>query len=89
MFVHGCNRDTPIAPFKNYFDLRGHADNYNLRNNEDLATNQIRTNMGAHSTHTVGAILWNNTPKVITDITMQNVFKQELFEYYNNTYNDE
>ena len=29
------------------------------------------------------------SPKVITDITMQNVFKQELFKYYNNTYNDE
>ena len=77
MFVHGCIRDTPIAPFKNYFDPRGHAHNYNLRNNEDLATNQIRTNMGAHSTHTVGAKLWNNTPKVITDITMQHVIKQE------------
>ena len=88
-FVHGCIRDMPIARIKNYFDLRGHAHHYNLRNNEDLATNQIRTNMGAHSTHTVGAKLWNNTPKVITDITMQNVFKQELFKYYNNTYNDE
>ena len=74
MFVHGCIRDTPIIPFKNFFDLRGHAHNYNLRNNEDLATNQIRT---------------NNTPKVITDITMQDVFKQELFKYYNNTYDDE
>ena len=35
-----------IAPFKNYFDLRGHAHNYNLGNNEDLASNQIRTNVG-------------------------------------------
>ena len=67
-------RDTPIALFKNYFDLRGHAHNYNLRNNEDLASNQIRTNTEAHSTHTVGAKLWNNTPKVITDITMQELF---------------
>ena len=28
-------------------------------------------------------------PQIITDITMQDVFKQELFKYYNNTYNDE
>ena len=58
MFVYGCIK--AIAPFKNYFDIRGRAHNYNLRNNKDLATNQIRANMGTHSTHTVGAKLWNN-----------------------------
>ena len=28
-------------------------------------------------------------PKIITQITKQEVFKQELFKYYNTTYDDD
>ena len=43
-FVHGCVRGTPIDSFKNYYDFRGDTHNYNLRNNEDLTSNQVRSN---------------------------------------------
>ena len=65
MFVHRCIRDTPIAPFKYYFDLRGNAHDENFRNNEDLAPNQIPANMGAHSTHIVDAKLGKIPPTLL------------------------
>ena len=39
--------------------------------------------MGASATHSVGAKLWNNTPKVIINITEQTAFKEELVILYN------
>ena len=54
-FVHGCVRGTPIDSFKNYYDFRGDTHNYSLKNNEDLSSNQVRSNMGANTPHSVGA----------------------------------
>ena len=45
--------------------------------------------MGANTTHSVGAKLWNNTPKFITDISEQTAFKEELIKLYGNMYNEE
>ena len=88
-FIHGCVRGIPIDSFKNYYDFRGDTHNYSLRNNEDLSSNQVRSNMGANTTHSVGAKLWNNTPKFITDISEQTAFKEELIKLYGNMYNEE
>ena len=45
---------------------------------------------GAHSSHTVGAKLSNNTPKVIADTPCQMYSNRNylLFQYYNDTYDD-
>ena len=88
-FVHRCVRGIPIDSFKNYYEFRGDTHNYSLRNNEDLSSNQVRSNMGANTTHSVGAKLWNNTPKFITDISEQTEFKEELIKLYGNMYNKE
>ena len=88
-FVHGCVTGIPIDSFKNYYDFRGNTHNYSLRNNEDLSSNQVRSNMGANTTHSVGAKLWNNTPKFITDISEQTAFKEELIKFYGNMYNED
>ena len=87
--VHGCVRGIPIDSFKNYYDFRGNTHNYSLRNNEDLSSNQVQSNMGANTTHSVGAKLWNNTPRFITDISEQTAFKEELIKLYGNMYNEE
>ena len=86
LFVHECIRDTPIEPFRNYFILRGDTHNHNLRNNDNLASNQIRTNKGADSTHTVGAKLWNDIPKNITDIEERSTFKTEICNLFKKKY---
>ena len=88
-FVHGCVRGIPIDSFKKYYDFRGDTHNYSLRNDEELSSNQVRSNMGANTTHSVGAKLWNNTPKFITDISEQTVFKEDLIKLYGNMYNEE
>lgn len=88
-FVHGCIKDTPIDSFINYFDFRGNTHNYSLRNNEDISSNQVRSNMGANTTHSVGMKLWNRTPKIITEITKQTTFKREATKLYSNMYRNE
>ena len=88
-FVHECVRGIPIDSFKNYYDFRGDTHNYSLRNNEDLSSNQVRSNIGANTTHSVGAKLWNNTSKFITSISEQTAFKEELIKLYGNMYNEE
>ena len=45
--------------------------------------------MGANTTHSVGAKLWNITPKFITGIREQTAFKKELIKLYGNMYNEE
>ena len=88
-FVHGCVRGIPIDSFKNCCDFRGDTHNYSLRKNEDLSSNQVRSNMDANKTHSVGVKLWNNTPKFITDISEQIAFKEQLIKLYGNMYNEE
>ena len=88
-FVHGCVRGIPIGSFKKYYDFRGDTHNYSLRINEELSSNQVRSNIGANTTHSVGAKLWNNTPKFITDISEQTAFKEDLIKLYGNMYNEE
>ena len=44
--------------------------------------------MGANTTNSVGAKLWNNTSKFITDISEQTAFKEELIKLYGNMYNE-
>ena len=87
-FVRGCVRGTPIDSFKNYYDFRGDTHNYSLRNNGYLSSNQVRSNMGANTTYSVGAKLWN-TPKFITDISEQTAFKEELIKLCGNKYSEE
>ena len=67
-FVFRCHKDTPIEPFKDYFKRRGETHEYELRNNENLSTNKICLNTGKTTTHTSGALLWNNCPTNITDL---------------------
>jgi len=37
---------------------------------------------GKNTTHRVGAQLWNNLPKYLTDLTEINAFKKELKSLY-------
>ena len=66
-FVFRCLKYTPIEPFKDYFTRRGEEHDYDMRNNENLSSNQIFLNTGKTTTHTNGAVLWNNCPANITD----------------------
>ena len=75
-FVFRCHKDTPIEPFKDYFKRRGETHEYELRNNENLSTNKICLNTGKTTTHTTGALLWNNCPTNITDLNEIGPFKK-------------
>ena len=48
-----------------------------------------QTKFDPTTTHSVGAKLWKNTPKFITDISEQTAFKEELIKLYGNLCNDE
>ena len=87
-FVFPCHKDTPIEPFKDYFKRRGETHGYELRNNENLSTNKICLNTGKTTTHTTGALLWNNCPTNITDLNEIGPFKKKLSEYYFQMYQD-
>ena len=78
IFVFRCHKETPIEPFKEYFKQRGEGHNHDLRNIENLSTNQIRLNMGQNTTHTNGATLWNSCPSIITGINTLGTFKKCL-----------
>ena len=62
--------------------FRGDTHNYSPRNNEDLSSNQVRSNMGENITHSIGAKFWDNNPKFITDISEETAFKKELIKLY-------
>ena len=74
--VFRCHKDTPIEPFKDYFKRRDETHEYELRNNENLSTNKICLNTGKTTTHTTGALLWNNCPTNITDLNEIGPFKK-------------
>ena len=49
-FVLRCPKDTSIEPFKDYFTRRVEEHDYDLRNNENLSTNQIFLNTSKTTT---------------------------------------
>ena len=79
-FVFRCHKD--IEPLKYYFTRSGDTHEYELRNNENLS------NTGKTTTHTTGALLWNNCPANITDYLTKLDPLKSLFEYHFEMYQD-
>ena len=85
-FVYKCINGDMIPNFLTYFTFREHIHTHTTRNNHQIHTSQIHTEIGRQTTHYTGATLWNSLNRNVQLSNNINKFKRNIIMTMKNSY---